>query len=149
MGADVSETMYEHVGGEEVIHRLTETFHKAVMNDPLLAKLFAYSGDKHSKNLAMYFTEVFSGPPEFTDKLGGFEHIKMMHARLRITTEQNDRFIELMLAAGQEAGLPQDERFQTAWRTWVERAAGFSTKASHLTEEQLPQVQSTLGVWDW
>jgi hemoglobin len=143
------ETMFEHVGGEETLRKLASAFHHAVMDDPLLAPLFAYSGPRHAENLTKYFTEVFSGPALFTEELGGFEYIKNRHARLRITEEQRTRFVELMLRAGEEVGLPTDERFQTAWRTWVDRAAGFSMKASHLTDEQLAAVHSSLGRWDW
>ncbi|CAM5316882.1 hypothetical protein SHIRM173S_10142 [Streptomyces hirsutus] len=105
--------MYDHVGGEGPLRRLAEVFHRNAVADPIIGRLFNYAGETHVRHLTAYLVEVFGHGSAFTDEIGGFEHVKKMHADLRISDEQRDRFVELMLAALDETGLPQDERFRT------------------------------------
>jgi len=36
----VSETVYDHLGGDEALHRLEELFYKKALADPVLKTLF-------------------------------------------------------------------------------------------------------------
>ncbi|MEU8242622.1 hypothetical protein AB0C07_30580 [Actinoplanes missouriensis] len=141
--------MYEHVGGEEPLRRLAEAFHRAAVADPLLGRMFRYTGDAHVRNLTAYFVEVFGHGDAFSTGVGGFEYVKKMHADLRISDEQRDRFVELMLAAADEAGLPGDARFRDRFAEQVRRAAAITTRASRLTQEELDSRHGTLGRWTW
>ncbi|MEU8938317.1 group II truncated hemoglobin [Streptomyces goshikiensis] len=141
--------MYEHVGGEGPLGRLAEAFHRAAVADPLIGRMFRYTGDTHVRHLTAYFVEVFGSGTTFTDEIGGFEHVKRMHADLRITDEQRDRFVELMLAAADEVGLPDDERFRTRFEQELRRASAITARASRMSKEDLETRHGRLGSWTW
>ncbi|MEU6439353.1 group II truncated hemoglobin [Streptomyces sp. NPDC047046] len=143
-------TMYEHVGGEKPLRRLAEHFHHLVLEDPLLGDMFRAGSPYHADRLTAFLTEMLGGPARFTDELGGFIALLRAHTRLRITPEQRDRFVALMLRAADEVGLPDDDRFRTAFTRNVEKAAGFTTTASQ--EDDHPMLQPpypVLGRWQW
>ncbi|TQS26488.1 group II truncated hemoglobin [Microbispora sp. KK1-11] len=142
-------TMYEHVGGEAALRKFAEHFHESVLRDPLLKRLFEYGSSHHAENLTAFFVEMMGGPSRFSDELGGFEAIFRAHQGLRITDEQRDRFVELMLRAADEAGLPGDARFRQAFTRQVTRAAGFSTKVSHDAPDAYQAPYPPMGRWDW
>ncbi|MFI5972486.1 group II truncated hemoglobin [Streptomyces sp. NPDC051452] len=143
-------TMYEHVGGEEPLRRFAEHFHHKVLEDPLLADLFRAGSPDHADHLAAFFVEMFGGPARYTGELGGFIALLRAHVGMRITPEQSERFVTLMLGAADEVGLPDDDRFRKAFTANVEKAAGFTTKASQ--DENHPMLQPpypVLGAWQW
>ncbi|MFC5850635.1 group II truncated hemoglobin [Streptomyces chlorus] len=146
---EVTVTMYDHVGGEDALRRLAEAFHRAAVADPQIGRMFRYTGDAHVRHLTAYLVEVFGHGSAFTDEIGGFEHVKKMHADLRITDEQRERFVELMLAAADEVELPDDERFRTRFEEQLRRAAAITTRASRMSQEDLGTRHGTLGRWTW
>ncbi|WP_158677731.1 group II truncated hemoglobin [Streptomyces sp. SPB074] len=143
-------TMYEHVGGEEALRRLAEHFHHTVLEDPLLGELFRAGSPYHADHFTAFLTEMLGGPARYTDELGGFIALLRAHAGMRITPEQSDRFVSLLLRAADEVALPDDDRFRKAFTANVEKAAGFTTKASQ--EDDHPMLQPpypVLGRWKW
>ncbi|MBJ6642401.1 hypothetical protein H4N48_02875 [Streptomyces sp. BSE7-9] len=142
-------TMYDHVGGEGPLRRLAEAFHRKAVADPMIGRLFDYAGETHVRNLTAYLVEVFGHGSAFTDEIGGFEHVKAMHAGLRIRDEQRDRFVELMLEAADDVGLPGDERFRTRFEEQLRRAAAITTRASRMSREDLDTRHGQLGRWTW
>ncbi|NEA91454.1 hypothetical protein G3I22_03695 [Actinospica acidiphila] len=142
-------TMYDHVGGEGPLRRLAEVFHRKAVADPMIGRLFDYAGETHVRNLTAYLVEVFGHGSAFTDEIGGFEHVKKMHAGLRIRDEQRDRFVELMLEAADDVGLPGDERFRTRFEEQLRRAAAITTRASRMSREDLDTRHGQLGRWTW
>jgi hemoglobin len=44
----------------------------------------------------MWWDEVFGGPAQYTDDLGGYERMLSRHLELHITEQQRFRFTELM-----------------------------------------------------
>ncbi|WP_462186006.1 group II truncated hemoglobin, partial [Frankia sp. CcWB2] len=119
-------TMFEHVGGEPSLRGLAEHFHQAVVADPLLRSLFEYGTPHHTDHLTAFLVEMLGGPSRYSDELGGFLSLMKAHLGLRITPEQQDRFVTLMLASADAVGMPSDERFRTAFEAQVRKAAGFT-----------------------
>ncbi|WP_069771374.1 group II truncated hemoglobin [Streptomyces sp. LUP30] len=143
-------TMYEHVGGEGELRRLAEHFHHLVLEDPLLGDLFRAGSPYHADHLTAFLAEMLGGPARYTDELGGFIALLRAHVGMRITPEQSDRFVTLMLRAADEVGLPDDDRFRKAFTGNLEKAAGFTTKASQ--DDSHPMLQPpypVLGRWQW
>lgn len=143
-------TMYEHAGGEDALRKVADRFHELVLEDALLGPLFSSGSAHHVDHLTAFFVEVMGGPSRYSDELGGFGAIFKAHRGLRITDERRDRFVELMVAAADEVGLPSDERFRDAFQRQVARAAGFSTRVSrgeldHLSRAPYPEM----GRWEW
>src|SRR5690606_33633828 len=102
-------SMYDPGGGDGPPRRLAGALPRKAAAARTSGRLFDYAGETHVRNLTAYLVEVFGHGSAFTDEIGGFEHVKKMHADLRIRDEQRDRFVELMLEAADEVGLPGDD----------------------------------------
>ena len=72
-------TLYEWAGGKPAFDRLTEAFYERVGADELLAPLFAGMPPDHPRNVATWLAEVFGGPPEYTERRGGYPHMLDKH----------------------------------------------------------------------
>ena len=59
-------SLYEWVGGEPALQRLTEAFYRRVRPDPLVGPLFGHMDEDHAKYVATWLGEVFGGPPCYT-----------------------------------------------------------------------------------
>src|SRR3954465_371900 len=112
-------SLFEHAGGEAALHRLGEAFYDSVLRDPLLQPLFGAGRPEHVEHLTMFTAESFGGPDRFSRELG-FRPPIHVHRGLTISEAQRERFVELYLAALDEAGMPDDEPFRTAVREHVE-----------------------------
>ena len=70
--------------------------------------------------MILWWSEVFGGPAEYTERLGGYHHMIAKHSDLAITPEQRLRFATLMSLAADDAGLPEDPEFRSAFMAYVE-----------------------------
>ncbi|MEU9047489.1 MULTISPECIES: group II truncated hemoglobin [unclassified Kitasatospora] len=102
------ESLYDAVGGIDALRRLSHTFYRGVLADPLLAPVFADFTPTHIEHVAVWLAEVFGGPTAFTDELGGHRALLHAHLGLEITEEQRLRWMELMAEAVRQE-LPADE----------------------------------------
>ena len=142
------ESLYEHAGGEEALHRLEEVFYEKALADPILNTLFTERVRTHVDHLTWFTVESFGGPDRFTRDLG-FQHIIDVHRHLEITDEQRDRFVALYLESLDEAGLPDDEPFRQAVRSHVEFGAEVAHQNSWAkTDEDLNPIRA-VPRWQW
>jgi hemoglobin len=141
-------SLYEHAGGEPALHRLEQTFYASVLVDPLLQPLFGDGRPEHVEHLTMFTAESFGGPDRFTRELG-FGHLINVHRGLRITEAQRRRFVELYMAALDEAHMPSDTAFREAVREHVEFGSRVAMQNSHAeTDEQLHPLRE-VPRWTW
>jgi hemoglobin len=141
-------TLYEHAGGEEALHRLEQLFYDSVLRDPLLQPLFGNGKPQHVEHLTMFTSESFGGPDRFTRELG-FAHLIEVHRHLGITEEQRERFVELYMAALDQAGLPDDEPFRKAVREHVEFGSRVAMQNSNAkTDAELNPLRE-VPRWTW
>jgi hemoglobin len=142
------ESIYEHAGGYESLHRFVDVFYGSVLADPLLQPLFGAGKPDHVDHLTAFEAESFGGPDDFTRQLG-FAHLIDVHRGLKITEEQRERFVELYLAAAGVAGLPDDPSFREALRTHVEFGSQVAMQNSHAeTDDQLHPLRE-VPRWEW
>ena len=141
-------TLFEHAGGEEALHRLEQIFYDSVLRDPLLQPLFGAGQPHHVEHLTMFTAETFGGPDRFTRELG-FQHLIDVHRGLRITEEQRRRFVELYLAALDEARMPDDEPFRAAVREHVEFGTQVAMQNSNATSDDELHPLRTVPHWTW
>jgi hemoglobin len=142
------ETLYQHAGGDESLHRLEALFYEKALADPLLKPLFTARVATHVEHLTWFTGESFGGPDRFTRELG-FNYIVDVHRHLKITDEQRDRFVALYLQALDEAGLPDDEPFREAVRSHVEFGAHVAQQNSWAeSEEELHPIRA-VPHWEW
>jgi hemoglobin len=119
--SDGPPTLYEWAGGHEALERLIEAFYDRVEDDELLSPLFGGSvGEEHRRNVTAWWCEVFGGPAGYTDELGGYDRMVGKHRGLAITSEQRFRFASLMSLAADDAELPSDPEFRSAFVAYVE-----------------------------
>jgi hemoglobin len=144
----MAETLYEHAGGDEGLHRLEELFYEKALADPVLNTLFTKRVPTHVDHLTWFTAESFGGPDRFTRRLG-FQYIIDVHRRLNITDEQRERFIGAYLEALDEAGMPDDAPFRQAVREHVEFGAHVAQQNSHAQTDAELQPIREVPHWNW
>jgi hemoglobin len=121
VAASETPTLYEWAGGREAFERLIEAFYDRVEQDELISPLFPGGVSReHRDHVTLWWSEVFGGPAEYTEKLGGYQRMVNKHRDLAITPEQRLRFATLMSLAADDAGLPGDPEFRSAFMGYVE-----------------------------
>jgi hemoglobin len=144
----MTETLYEHAGGDEALHRLEEAFYARALADPVLSEVFTERVATHVDHLTWFTAESFGGPDRFTRELG-FQYIIDVHRHHGITDEQRDRFVALYLEALDEAGLPADGPFREAVRQHVEFGARVAQQNSlAVTDAGLHPIRA-VPIWQW
>jgi hemoglobin len=118
--SSVTPTVYEWAGGQEALERLTEAFYKRVRADDILGPIFAHMPEDHPQHVAVWFAEVFGGPAKYTEEHGGYDHMLGKHKDLAITEEQRFRWVQLIAQAADDADLPSDPEFRSAFLAYVE-----------------------------
>jgi hemoglobin len=146
--ADATPTLYDWAGGSEAFRRLIDAFYDRVERDELLAPLFGGTvGEEHRRNVTAWWCEVFGGPALYTKELGGYERMLGRHRGLAITPEQRFRFASLMSLAADDAELPDDPEFRSAFIAYVEwgtRLALHNSRPGAEVVEQAPVPR-----WGW
>lgn len=141
-------TLYEWAGGQEAIERLINAFYNRVESDDLLAGLFPGGvSEEHRDHVIAWWSEVFGGPPRYSDELGGYEHMLSKHRGLGITPEQRFRFASLISLAADDAGLPDDPEFRSAlvaYAEWGTRLAMHNSQPGADVVEHAPMPH-----WGW
>jgi hemoglobin len=141
-------TLLEFAGGEDAIHRLEGIFYSGVLRDPLLQPLFGAGKPEHVDHLTQFTAESFGGADTFTRELG-FAHLIDVHRGLGITEEQRSRFVDLYLAALDEAGMPEDEAFRAAVREHVEFGSHVAMQNSNATNDEELHPLREVPRWTW
>jgi hemoglobin len=142
------ESIFEHAGGYDALHRFIDIFYGSVLADPVLHPLFGEGRPDHVDHLAAFEAESFGGPDDFTTQLG-FAHLIDVHRGLMITEQQRQRFVDLYLAAADTAGLPADPAFREALQSHVEFGSQVAMQNSHAeTDDQLHPLRE-VPKWTW
>jgi hemoglobin len=144
----MTETLYEHAGGEAALHRLEALFYEKALSDPVLKQLFTERVPTHVDHLTWFTAESFGGPDRFTREKG-FQYMIDVHRHLQISDVQRERFVSAYLEALDEAQMPDDERFRRAVREHVEFGARVAQQNSWATtDEELHPIRSVPS-WTW
>ena len=144
------ETIYDHAGGWEALHKLSDLFYHACLQDPILQPLFGqHEQPGHVERFTAFTAETFGGPDKFTKEMGGFIHLINVHRGFNITEEQRQRFVDLYMEAADKAGLPNDEPFREALRSHVEFGSHVATQNSNAkTDDELHPLRE-VPKWTW
>ncbi|RVU19636.1 antibiotic biosynthesis monooxygenase [Streptomyces antnestii] len=145
-GASVP-SLYDWAGGADAFARLTDVFYAKVVEDDLLGPLFADLPAEHADHVALWIGEVFGGPAGYSEQQGGHGHMVAKHVGKNISEPQRRRWVELIQDAADEAGLPTDAEFRSAFCAYVEwgtrLAVYFSgPDAARPAEQPVPR-------WNW
>jgi hypothetical protein len=74
----------------------------------------------HPERVAAWLSEVFGGPPLYSERYGGYQRMVSQHLGKRITPEQQALWATYMLQSAEDAGLPSDAEFRAAFVAYVE-----------------------------
>jgi hemoglobin len=142
-------TLYEWAGGHDAFERLLNAFYDRVEEDELISPLFPGGvSAEHRHNVTLWWCEVFGGPADYTKELGGYHRMVTRHHDLGITPEQRLRFATLMSLAADDAGLPDDPEFRSAFMAYVEWGTRLALHNSKPGATDVPQEAPTPR-WGW
>ncbi|KJE25331.1 nonfunctional hemoglobin [Frankia torreyi] len=141
-------SLLEWAGGPTALRRLIDAFYDRVEADDLLSPFFPGGvSESHRAHVSRWWIEVFGGPADYTDQLGGYEAMLAHHRELGITPEQRFRFASTMSRAADDAHLPDDPEFRAAlvgYLEWGTRLAQHNSQPGAVVLEHAPVPH-----WGW
>jgi hemoglobin len=141
-------TILEWGGGREAFARWLDAFYDLVEEDDLLAPVFGgLVTAEHREHVTDWWCEVMGGPPAYSERHGGYEHMLEKHRGLAIGDEQRLRFVTLLSRAADLAGLPADPEFRAAlmgYAEWGTRLAVHNSAPDAEVAEHAPVPR-----WGW
>ena len=140
-------TLYEWAGGADALERLTELFYEKVRADELLEPVFRGMDAQHPKWVAMWLGEVFGGPPRYTEERGGYPHMLAKHRGRALTEEMRRRWVQLICDAADDAGLPSDPEFRSAFVAYIEWGTRLAVANSQ--PDATPPPKAPVPRWGW
>jgi CDGSH-type Zn-finger protein/truncated hemoglobin YjbI/ferredoxin len=141
-------TIFEWCGGLPALTRMTRLFYeKYVPQDPLLAPLFAGMSADHPQRVAKWLGEVFCGPAAYSQEYGGYSRMISQHVGKGLTEEKRARWVALLLQSAQEAGLPNDAEWRSAFGAYIEWGSRLAVENSQPGAR--PPEHMPVPHWDW
>jgi hemoglobin len=140
-------TLYDWAGGAEAFDRLTAAFYAKVVEDDLLGPLFRDLDPEHPHHVAVWLGEVFGGPPQYTEQLGGYPHMVGKHRGLAISEPQRRRWVNLIQDAADEVGFPDDPEFRSAFLAYIEWGTRLARHNSQ--PDAHPPQRAPVPHWGW
>jgi hemoglobin len=140
-------SLYEWMGGQPALARLTERFYERVRDDAILAPIFANMSAEHPKHVAAFIGEVLGGPPEYSSHRGGHAHMVQRHLNRHLTQEQRRAWVALLLDTADELQLPDDPEFRSAlvgYLEWGSRLAVINSQGDSGVSAGSPMPK-----WGW
>jgi len=95
----VTGSLYEDVGCEDGLRRLSNAFYQRVLQDEVLAPVFVDFTPTHIEHVAVWLAEVFGGPADYTARLGGHQGLLRSHLGIEIEDAHRERWLVLMAEA--------------------------------------------------
>ncbi|MGH3465385.1 MAG: group II truncated hemoglobin [Kribbellaceae bacterium] len=140
-------SLYAWAGGHDALRRLTEVFYDRVLDDELLRPRFKRMSPEHREHVAVWLGEVFGGPTRYTDELGGYPAMLRHHLGLALTEPERSRWAFLIAASADEAGLPDDPEFRSAFVAYVE----WGTRIALVNSQPgaTPPPEAPVPRWGW
>lgn len=117
---DPSQTVYELIGPEG-FGRLIDAFYRRVAADPVLRPMYPEDDLAPAARRLRLFLEQFFGGPKTYQEERGHPRLRMRHAPFGVDQEARDVWVRHMLAALDEAEIP--EPAHSAMRSVFERTA--------------------------
>lgn len=141
-------TLFEWLGGLPVLTRMTHIFYdQYVPADPLLQPLFADMLPDHPERVATWLGEVFGGPKTYTQQYGGYPRMVSQHIGKGLSEAARSRWVSLLCKAADEAGLPTDPEFRSAFVSYLEWGSRIAVE--NATPGARPPMHMPVPRWDW
>jgi len=140
-------TLFDWAGGMAAFERLTTIFYERVLADPVIGPVFAHMDAKHPTYVAHFLAEVFRGPTQYTEERGGHPKMLSQHLGRLLTEEQRVRWMQLLLGSADDAGLPADPEFRSAFVSYIE----WGTRLAVINSQDgvKPVLDQPMPSWGW
>lgn len=91
-------SLYERLGGREVLRRVVAHFYRAVADDPVLRPLYPEDLDGAEHRLGLFLVQFSGGPSDYAQERG-HPRLRMRHFAFAIGERERDAWVEQMNAA--------------------------------------------------
>ena len=146
--APAAPTLYEWAGGMTAFERLTDIFYRRVLDDDILRPVFAPMSSEHPRHVAQFVAEVLGGPKTYSEAQGGHANMIEHHLNKHLTLEQRKQWVRLLLDCADEAGLPDDPEFRSAFVGYLEWGSRLAVINSQPGAE-VPPPDYPMPEWNW
>jgi CDGSH-type Zn-finger protein/truncated hemoglobin YjbI len=141
-------SLFEWAGGLPALNRVTRLFYdKYVPQEPLLQPLFANMSPDHPERVAAWLGEVFGGPKNYSGNYGGYSRMLSQHIGKGISETMRARWVTLLCQSSDEAGLPADPEFRSAFASYIEWGSRLAVENS--TSGAHPPLHMPMPRWNW
>ena len=141
-------TLFEWAGGQVAIRRMIDAFYDRVEADALLSPRFPGGvTEAHRAHVTTWWSEVFGGPPTYTEERGGYTTMLDRHRGLGITPDERFQFVNLMSRAADDAELPADPEFRAALLGYLEWGTRLALHNSQPDADVVPNAP--VPRWGW
>jgi hemoglobin len=142
-------TLYEWVGGQEVLEDLMKNFYDKVLRDDLLYPIFKEMSPEHTLHVAHFIGEVFHGPKTYSQADSG-SHARMVehHLGKNLTEDQRKRWIQILLETADGVGIADDPEFRSALVGYLEWGSRIAVLNSNTTENPIDE-NTPMPKWGW
>ena len=103
--------IHDLIGGYPTFEKLVNHFYDAVEQDEVLRPLYPESLDESRLHLALFLSQFFGGPPEYSE-LRGHPRLRARHLPFVIDRKERDAWVKHMLAAIDAVGIEEPSRSQ-------------------------------------
>jgi CDGSH-type Zn-finger protein/truncated hemoglobin YjbI len=144
---DHEPTLFEWCGGFPALTRMTRLFYERDLpEDPLLAPVYADMTPDHPQRVTERLAQALGGPKTRSQEPGGYTQIDQ-HLDEQLTEDQRARWVTLLLGSANDAGLPRDPEFRSAFCGYLEWASRTAVEAARPGPHPPDQVATPK--WDW
>lgn len=136
-------TLYESVGGADVVHALADAWHRRVLADPVVQHAFSHGfNDDHVARLAAYWAQAWGGPDTFTATMGDEATVVEIHSHQGIHADMDQRAERCFVEATQEVDVTDAVREELLdyWR-WATNNMNAYPDESDVVPATIPFAQ--------
>ena len=102
------ETLYDAIGGADVVLAVAHAWHERVLADPVVSHAFSHGfREDHTERLAAYWAEVWGGPATFSTTMGDESDVVRAHSGNGPHEDMDRRAVDCFAAALKDAGVPE------------------------------------------
>jgi hemoglobin len=142
-------TVYDAVGGDEVILRLAQAWHARVLADEVVSHAFRHGvHPQHTERLAAYWAEALGGPTTYSDAYGDETSVVRLHSGNGIHEEMDRRAIACFDQAMTDVGLLDDDPVRSVLHDYFAWATRTSLARYHRSADDVPQGMR-IPHWSW
>ena len=116
------QTIYEMIGGEATVRELVDVFYAKIEADEVLRPIFPDDLEPGKRWQYLFLMQRWGGPAQYAAERG-HPRLRMRHMPFPIDNEARDRWVQHMLDAIDEVGIPEPARSEM--RQFFDQGATF------------------------